>query len=212
MKIALFGATGMIGERIAKEALARGHQVTAIVRDPARLAVADNHLRVVGGDVSDAGSVAAAVVGHDVVVSAVGPSAGNGDPQMLLTAAHALVEGLGRAGVKRLLVVGGAGSLDIAPGVRLVDTPNFPAAWKPLALAHADALDVYRAADLDWTFFSPAALIAPGERTGEYRTGTDQLLADAEGNSFISAEDYAVALLAEIEQPQFIRRRFTAAY
>jgi len=212
MKIALFGATGMIGERIAKEALARGHQVTAIVRDPARLAVADNNLRVVGGDVLDAGSVAAAVVGHDAVISAVGPSAGDGDPQMLVQAAHALVEGLGRAGVKRLVVVGGAGSLDVAPGVRLVDTPNFPAAWKPLALAHADALDVYHAADLDWTFFSPAALVEPGERTGEYRTGTDQLLADADGNSFISAEDYAVALLAEIEQPQFIRRRFTVAY
>ncbi len=210
MKIALFGATGMIGERIAEEALARGHQVTAIVRDPARLKLANDNLRVVGGDVLDADSVAATVVGHDAVISAIGPRAG--DPQMLIQAAHALIAGLGRAGVNRLLVVGGAGSLEVAPGVRLVDTPQFPVDRKPLSLAAGDALDVYRASDLDWTYFSPAALIQPGERTGHYRTGTDQLLTDAEGNSVISAEDYAVALLAELEQPQFIRRRFTVAY
>jgi hypothetical protein len=212
MNIALFGATDTIGKRIAKEALARGHQVTAIVRDPARLRLADNSLRVVGGDVLDAGSVAATVVGHDAVISSIGPRADESDPQMLVQAAHALIAGLGRAGVKRLVVVGGAGSLEVAPGVRLVDTPNFPAPWKPLALAHTDALEVYHTSDLDWTFFSPAALIQPGERTGHYRTGTDQLVTDAEGNSSISAEDYAVALLDEIEQPQFIRRRFTVAY
>jgi len=172
MKIALFGAIGTIGERIATQTLAHGHQVTAIVRAPARLALADTNLRVVGGDVLDTVSIAATVVGHDAVIGAIGPSVGDGDPQMLVQAAHALVEGLGRAGVKRLIVVAGAGSLEVAPGVRLVDTPNFPAAWKPLALAHADA----------------------------------------QGNSSISAEDYAMVLLAEIEQPQFIRRRFTVAY
>ncbi len=211
MKIALFGTTGTLGERIAEEALARGHQLTAIVRDPARLTLENLNLRMVGGDVLDAGSVAATVVGHDAVISSIGPSKGD-DPQMLVQAAHALIEELGRAGVKRLVVVGGAGSLEVTPGVRLVDMPDFPADWKPLALVAADALDVYRASDLDWTYFSPAALIQPGERTGRYRIGMDQLVTDAQGNSFISAEDYAVALLDEIEQPQFMRRRFTAAY
>ncbi|HLZ57791.1 MAG TPA: NAD(P)H-binding protein, partial [Ktedonosporobacter sp.] len=110
------------------------------------------------------------------------------------------------------IVVGGAGSLEVAPGLHLVDTPDFPAAWKPTALAHRDALEVYRKANLDWTYVSPAALIAPGERTGTYRTGTDKLLTDEKGESRISAEDYAIAILDEVEHPHFIRRRFTVAY
>ncbi len=213
MKIAVFGASGTIGSRIVQEALARGHTVTAIVRNPERLNQTHERLTAVRGNVGDPESVATEVAGHDAVVSAVGP-AGDQDYRILVDGAHALIAGLGRAGVERLVVVNGAGSLEVAPGLQLLDTPEFSAAWRPFALRHRAALDVYRAstADLDWTVFSPADRIEPGERTGRYRTGTDQLVADEHGESRISAEDYAVALLDELESPHFIRRRFTAAY
>jgi putative NADH-flavin reductase len=218
-KIALFGATGTIGQRILNEALSRGHQVTAIVRDPSRAPEKRPNLEVKVGDVLKAESVAAAIAGNDVVVSSYGP--GKGDPQQVVTAAHALIAGVAEAGKKtgqpiRLIVVGGAASLEVAPGVQLLDTPEFPAAWKPVASAARDALAVYRAegtkAGIDWTYFSPAGMIQPGTRTGKYRTGTDQLVRDAKGESHLSAEDYAVALLDEIETPRFHRQRFTAAY
>lgn len=209
MKIALIGATGTIGQRILKEALDRGHEVTAIVRDASRLGE-HNNLRTSVGSASDADSIAAAVAGNDVVISAIGPA--HGSEQTLVDTARTLVNGVSRSGVRRLLVVGGAGSLEVAPGVQLVDTPQFPEAWKPIALAHRDAMNVYLASDLDWTYFSPAALIEPGTRTGAYRTGTTTLVADAEGNSRISAEDYAVAMIDEAESGKHIRSRLTAAY
>jgi len=210
MNIALFGATGTIGRRIAQEALSRGHHVTAIARKPGGFDLKHANLKVVAGDATDADTVARLVTGHDAAVSAISP---RGDaPEKLTTVAHALVEGVKRGGGKRLVVVGGAGGLEVALGVRVVDTPNFPAFLKPIALAHIAAYDVYRNADIDWTFFAPPALIQPGERTGRYRTGTDLLIVDAKGNSTISAEDYAVALIDELEKPQFPRRRFTAAY
>ncbi len=213
MKIALFGASGTIGRRIAQEALARGHTVTAIVREPARMDLTHERLNVAQGDVRDADSVARLVAGYDVVVSAVGPARGSGEPpQMLVEAARALVAGLPRAGVRRLVVVNGAGSLEVSPGVQLLDTPSFPPAWRPGALAHRDALEVYRTADLDWTALSPANSIAPGQHTGRYRTGGDQLVANEQGESRISAEDYAVALIDEVETPRPLRQRFTAAY
>ncbi len=211
MNIALFGASGVLGQRILQEALERGHEVTAIVRDPARLTVKHPHLHVIAGNILDPERVAAAVTGHDVVISAFGPGI-EGPVQTLVDAAHSLIAGLHRAGVKRLLIVGGAGSLEVAPGVQIVDTPQFPAEWKPVALAHRDALQVYRGADLDWTYLSPAAWIAPGERTGHFRIGTNQLLTDERGESRISAEDFAMALLDEVEQPRFVRQRFTVAY
>lgn len=212
MKIALFGAGGTIGSRIAREAVSRGHQVTAVARKPEQLTPPASGIQVVQGDVLDPASVAAAVAGSDLVISAIGPGLPDGDPQLVVTAAHSLIDGVKRAGVRRLLVVGGAGSLEVGRGMLLVDTPGFPPGWKPIALAHSEALDVYRTADLDWTYVSPAALIEPGERTGHYRTGTDQLLTDEKGHSRISAEDYAVAMLDEAEHPQFVRRRMTAAY
>ena len=216
MKIVLFGAGGMIGSRVAAEALGRGHQVTAVARNPEKLAGADPRLTVVQGDVLIAESVAEVVRGADAVVSAVGPGFAPGaDPQMLVASSHSLIEGLKRAGVKRVIIVGGAGSLEVAPGVQLVDTPEFPEPWKPGALAARDALKVWRgdaAAELEWTYFSPAALIEPGERTGAYRTGTEQLVADDAGNSRISAEDYAAALVDELERRNHVRGRFTAAY
>jgi uncharacterized protein len=210
LNIALFGATGMIGSRIAAEAARRGHRVSALVRDPSRVAAGPN---VVASkvDVLDAGSVAAAVRGHDVVASAYAPP--HDRVADVLVASRALVDGVRAAGLKRLVVVGGAGSLDIAPGKQLADSESFPAAWKGIALAHRDAYDYYRTvADLDWTFFAPAAMIAPGERTGQFRTGTTTLIADAKGESRISAEDYAVAFVDELEQGRFVRQIATAAY
>jgi len=212
MNLALFGATGMIGQRILQEALQRGHTVTAVVRDPARLAEMHPNLHVVTGDILDPQSVASAVAGQDAVISAYGP--GHGDAATLPAVAHSLIAGLTAAGVVRLIVVGGAGSLEVAPGVTLVETPEFPAAWKGLALAHGEMLKVFQAEGgaLEWTYFSPAAFIQPGERTGTFRLGGDQLVTDANGESKISAEDYAIALIDELEKPAHVRQRFTAAY
>jgi uncharacterized protein len=210
MKIALFGR-GMIGSRIAREALARGHQVTLVARTPGKSGLHHEHLREVSGDAGDAASVAAAVKGHDAVVSAVG--FGTGDQTGLLQSTEALLQGVRQSGVKRLLVVGGAGSLEVKPGLQLVDTPSFPEAYKAPALAHREVLARYRKETaLDWTYLSPAALITPGERTGKFRLGGDELVVDAKGESRISAEDYAVALVDELERPQHSRKRFTLAY
>ena len=211
LRIALFGATGMIGSRIAAEAARRGHQVTALARNPARVPTDVANLHAAKADLLDAASVGAAVRGHDVVASAYAPP--HGDVATLAKATHALVEGTRAAGLKRLVAVGGAGSLEVAPGKQLVDTDGFPDAYKAVALAHRDAFNYYRSvADLDWTFFAPAALIAPGERTGKFRTGANTLLVDAEGNSRISAEDYAIAFVDELEQGRFIRQIATVAY
>jgi putative NADH-flavin reductase len=211
MKIVLFGGTGWIGSSILKEALARGHEVTVVTRDPAKLPSQHNLTRI-QGDLFDGYSVEAAARGKDAIVSAFGPGVGGGDPQSLVTAAKALIEGATKAGVKRLVVINGAGSLEVAPGVKLIDTPQFPEDWKPLGRAHAAALEVYRACHLDWTAISPAGMIQPGERTGSYRTGTEQLLVDAQGNSTISTDDFAIAVLDELEHPNNIGRRMTAAY
>jgi uncharacterized protein len=160
-------------------------------------------------------SVTAVVRGADAVVNALSPRPGStGKAPSLVAVARTLISALPKAGVKRLLVVGGAGTLQGPDGVQLVDAPGFPAAYKPEALAQRDALAVYRTegGNLDWTYLSPAAEIGPGKRTGKYRTGEDRLLVDAKGKSFISFEDYAVAVLDELEKPRFVRKRFTVAY
>jgi uncharacterized protein len=206
MRIALFGATGMIGSRVLAEAQGRGHRVTAVVRDAARAPEdADGHAVA---DVTDAPQVAAAVAGHDAVISAVG---GGG---VVVAAAPALLDGLARAGVTRLLVVGGAGSLLNAEGVRLIDRPEFPEAWRPAASAQVTALACYRASGgpVAWSYLSPADVIEPGERTGAYVLGEDHAVFDAAGESRISAEDYAVALVDELEEPVHAGRRFTVGY
>ena len=216
MRIALFGAGGQIARRIAREALDRGHQVTAIVRDPATFRKYDDRLEVVQGDATDAASVARAAKGADAIVNAISPRPSpSGRPaSSLVDGARAVIAGAKRAGIERLLAVGGASSLEVAPGVRLYDTPEFPEAYKAEAREGIDSLDVYRneSGDLDWTFISPAAEIGPGERTGKYRTGGDQLLADKDGKSFISYEDYAAALVDELERGRNLRRRMTVAY
>lgn len=211
MKIALFGATGPIGKQIAQEALSRGHEVTAIVRDPARVPFKDQHLTVKQGDVGNITRATEQVKDHDAIVSAIGPGR-EGYQQIVLDAAHSLIDITARAKMPRLVVVGGAGSLEVAPGVRLMDAPDFPEGWKGIAKIHCDALDIYRkASNVNWTYISPAALIEPGKRTGKYRTGTDQLLTNEKGDSYISIEDFAVALVDELEKPKFQRQRFTVA-
>jgi uncharacterized protein len=214
MKVVVFGASGAIGRAVTAELLARGHTVTAATRSGAP--VEGLVVQTVTGDAGDPGSVARLAAGQDAVASATGPRRGNGeDPEdSLLGAARGLVGGLRQARVRRLVVVGGAGSLEIAPGQRLVDSPDFPPAAKPTALAHARTLDeVYRGIeDLDWTYVSPAGAIGPGERTGEFRVGGDQLLVDESGQSRISIPDFAIAVADELEHGKAFRRRITVAY
>jgi putative NADH-flavin reductase len=212
MKVAVFGAGGAIGRAITAELLARGYMVRAVTRSGAP--IEGLVVPVATGDAADPVSVARLAAGQDAVVSAVGPRRDAEDEQdSLVGAARGLIDGLRKGGVRRLVVVGGAGSLQVAPGMRLVDAPDFPAAAKPVALAHAAALDVYRdVEDLDWTYVCPAAVIEPGERTGAFRIGGDDLLSDAAGESRISIPDFAIAVADVLERGEAIRRRITVAY
>jgi uncharacterized protein len=212
--IVLIGATGMIGQRVLHEALSRGHKVTAVVRDTSRTGEQRENLDYRTGDIFKPDSIAAAAVGHDVVVSTYGPGQ-PGDPDLVVKAARSLIEALTRVEPMRLIAVSGAGSLEVKPGLPLVDAPDFPAEWKAMALAHREALDVLRKAGFagfDCTAVSPSALIEQGTRTGHYRTATDQLIVDEMGKSYISAEDFAVAVVDEIENPRFRGQRFTVGY
>lgn len=216
MKIALIGATGFVGRAVLAELLQRGHQVTALLRDPAKLEARPG-LNTVAADAYDANAVATAVHGHDAVVSAFNPGWNEtGLYDKFLRGATAIVQGVEDSGIKRLLVVGGAGSLFVAPGVQLVDTEDFPKHVPPNivpgARAARDHLTALRGnAVLDWTFLSPPALLAPGERTGGYRTGGEQLLMAGQGPAGISVADLAVAIADEVEQPRHQRARFTVA-
>ena len=210
MRLAIFGASGKIGSRIMKEALERGHHVTAIVRHPEKITIQNENLSVMKGNVLNVGEVASLATGHDAVISAYGPDS---RPQELVDAAKSLLEGVKQSGVRRLIIVGGAGSLEASPGKQLMDTPQFPTAWRPVAIAHRDAMNVFRMErELQWTFLSPAAFIEAGEKLGFYRIGEDRLITDSSGKSIISMEDFAVALVDEVEHPKHIRRRFTVAY
>jgi uncharacterized protein len=211
MKIVLFGSTGMIGSRVLKELLARGHKVTVAARNPARVP-SEPDVKVVKGDVLNAESVASVVKGADAVISAYGPGTTGDFQKLMVESTHALITGLEKERVQRFIMVGGAGSLLVAPGVDLIDSGHLPAEYMDIAVAHRDALKILRKSDLDWTSFSPAGFIQPGERTGKFRLGMDSLLTDAKGNSSISAEDYAIALVDELEHPKHIRQRFTIAY
>lgn len=211
MHIALIGATGNIGRHIAQEALRRGHAVTALVRRAQPLPPELDGASIVIASLDDRAALAAAVRGHNVLASAYGPGAEAADT--IPGVAQTLIEVARDAGVQRLLAVGGAGSLEVAPGVQLVDTPNFPDAYKPYALAHRAALQRFQAAaDLDWTFYAPAAEIGPGAKRGGVRTQATALLSDAHGHSAISYADYASAFVDEIERPQYLRQVATAAY
>jgi putative NADH-flavin reductase len=201
MRIAVYGASGMIGSRVVAEAVRRGHQVTGLTRSDSDVPGGVRSQRADAGEPATAKEIAQ---GNDVVVSAIGPSRTGGDHQEFLGALRNLVE---TAGDARLVVVGGAGSL-LVDGRRLVDGPDFNPLYKAEALTQSAALDYFRSlgASVDWTYVSPPPVVQPGERTGRYRLG-----ADSPAGSSISAEDFAAALLDEIENPQHPHRRFTAA-
>lgn len=212
MNIALIGASGFIGSALLHEALKRGHRVTGLVSRPEKLALASG-LSSIKTDVIDTGALTAQLADQDAVISAFSGHGQDAVQTYYERGIRSIIAASMAADVPRLLVVGGAGSLEVAPGVQLLDTPEFPAEYRQSAEGARTALALLRdASDLDWTLLSPSALIAPGERTGRFRLGGDQLLVDGEGQSRISVEDYAVAMLDELERPAHRRQRFTVGY
>ncbi|WPV02538.1 NAD(P)-dependent oxidoreductase [Mucilaginibacter sp. cycad4] len=213
MKIALIGATGFVGKAVLNEALQRGYEVTAIARNP-KTDIENSKLTLKTADVYNVDELTEALKGHDAVVNSF--NAGWANPNLyndFIKGSEAIQQATKQAGVKRLLVVGGAGSLYIAPGVQLVDSPQFPAEWKTGATAARDYLNIIKKEEgLDWTFLSPAIHLHPGTRTGVYRTGTDEPVFNDKHEHEISVEDLAVAILDELENNQFVKRRFTVGY
>jgi putative NADH-flavin reductase len=203
MKIAVIGATGNAGSRIVTELLSRGHQILGIARHPETMKARPG-LTLTQGDVKDEAGLGKLLAGQEAAIHSV---------RFLDTDAKSAIGAAKNAGVKRLLVVGGAGSLEVAPGSALVDTPSFPTAYKAEASGGRDFLNVLKTErELDWTYLSPSVFFSPGERTGKFRLGKDQVLTGADGQSKISMEDYAIALADEIENPQHHRERFTVGY
>jgi putative NADH-flavin reductase len=212
MRIAVFGANGIIGSVIVAEALERGHEVTAAVRAPEKVVQHHPRLQVVQAQINDVDSVERAVRRHDAVVDSVG-GLGHENTRISIECMKPLTDGMRRAGVQRLLVVGTAGTLELEPGAMRKDQPDFPEQLKGEAAAQAEVLEFLKALpadDLEWTYFSPPALIEPGDRTGKVTLGLDALPYNSQGKSYISNEDFALAALDELESPKHIRRRFTA--
>jgi putative NADH-flavin reductase len=217
MKVALIGATGFVGTQVLTELTNRGHEVTAIVRDPSKVTLQSSLLTIKEGDVFNTDDLAILLKDNDIVVSAY--SSGWTNPNIyadFIKGSESIQEAVKKSGVKRYLTVGGAGSLEIAPGVRLLDTPDFPEEYKAGSSAAAEYLNtIKKETELDWTFLSPAIEMHPGTsgiRKGTYRTALDNPVFDENGRSIISAEDLAVAIVDETEQPKFIKQRFTVAY
>ena len=213
MKVALLGATGFVGSALLKETLDRGHMVTAIVRHPEKLEKREG-LTAKAGDVYDTTSLATLIQGNDAIISAFNPGWKNPnlyDDQVRGTAS--IIAAIKEVGIRRVLWVGGAGGLEVKPGVRVVDSPDLPSWVRPGSLATIDALDQLRKEpELEWSYLSPSAELKPGQHTGRFRLGNDQLLVDATGKSEISVQDYAVAMIDELERPAHVRRRFTVGY
>lgn len=216
MKIALIGATGFVGSFLLTEALNRGHKVTALVRYTEKL---PQHANLTGKicDLLDEDLLGQIISDHDAVISAYNSfQSGISNSiayELQLRGIKSILNAVKKAGVKRLLIVGGAGSLKIAPGLDLVDSAEFPKEWKEMALAMREALSILKSEhDVDWTFLSPSAHLQPGDRTGKFRLGRDQLLVNINGESKISTQDYAMAMLNELENPQHTGQRFTVGY
>lgn len=214
-KIVLIGASGFVGSALLNEALNRGIQVIAVVRDPEKVKISNSNLKIVKADVSSTDEIANIAKGSDAVISAYNPGWAN--PNIYdetLKTYPAILDGVKKAGVKRLLIVGGAGTLFVAPGVRVVDSGAIPAeimgGVKSLGEFYLNTL--MNEKDIDWVFFSPAGTLEPGERTGNYRLGKDDLIVDDKGESRISVQDYAKAMIDELEQPQHHNERFTIGY
>ena len=213
MKLVIIGANGKIGSRITEEALNRGHSITGIVRNPDS-GIKNEEVKWVKTDALDTNALASVLKEHDAVISAFGIDWHKPETFHLFSdIAQSVINAAKKAAVKRFINVGGAGSLEVTPGVQLVDTPSFPEAWKLGADEQRRSLEVFRKEkNLEWTFFSPAIVIEPGPRTGKFRLGKDNPVFDQKGNSTISYDDYAVALIDELEKPQFIKQRFTIGY
>ncbi len=213
MKLALIGASGFVGAAVLQEALDRGHQVTGIVRNPKKL---PQHpaLNAVAGDAYNAEALAAHFKGHDAVIHAFNPGWGTADiRERFIQGSQAIIAASKQADVQRLLVVGGAGSLYVAPGLQLIDTPDFPAEYKEGAEGARQALNLLKTETaLAWSFISPPALLQPGARSGQFRIGGDQLLMNGDAPAQISVADLAVAIIDELERPHHLRQRFTVGY
>ncbi|HZQ54881.1 MAG TPA: NAD(P)-dependent oxidoreductase [Bryobacteraceae bacterium] len=213
MKIALLGATGFVGSALLNEALDRGHTVTAIVRHPEKLKKRER-LIAKAGDVYDTAVLGTLIRGNEALISAFNP--GWKDPNLYedqVRGTASIIGAVKKTGIKRVLWVGGAGGLEIKPGVRVIDSPDLPDWVRPGSLATINALEQLRKEpELDWSFLAPSAQLQPGTRTGKFRLGKDQLLVDANGQSRISVQDYAVAMIDELEHPAHIRQRFTVGY
>jgi uncharacterized protein len=209
MNVALYGSTGKAGSRILKELISRGHRVTAISRNPAKLQGITG-ISTKTDDLSDVSKTAEVIRGADAVISAYGPPQDNTEEIVEIT--QRLVDAVKRAGSPRLVVVGGAGGLNVAPGVTLIDSGYLPDAYKPIAKSHVRALNVLQSSDIDWTYLAPAAYFEPGERTGKFRLGKDELIANEKQESRISMEDYAIALVNELEKPDHRKQRFSVGY
>lgn len=213
MKVALLGATGFVGSALLKEALDRGHMVTAIVRRPEKLEKRQG-LTAKAGDVYNSGPLATLIQGNDAIISAFNP--GWKDPNLYadqVRGTASIIAAIKNAGMKRVLWAGGAGGLEVKPGVRVIDNPDMPTWVKPGSLATINALEqLQNEPELEWSYLSPSAELKPGQRTGKFRLGSDQLLVDAAGKSQISVQDYAVAMIDELEHPAHVHQRFTVGY
>lgn len=213
MKVVLIGATGFVGSALLTEALGRGHMVTAIARNPDKLPPR-GQLTVRTGDVYDAASLVPSLMGHDALISAFNP--GWTDPHLYddqIKGTSSIIVALKKARIKRVLWVGGAGGLKTRDGARVVDNPDFPPAIRPGSLATINAFEQLKnETELDWSYLAPSASMKSGQRTGHFRLGGDQLLVDTDGQSHISVQDFAVAMIDELEHPAHIRRRFTVGY
>ncbi|HZY61726.1 MAG TPA: NAD(P)-dependent oxidoreductase [Edaphobacter sp.] len=209
MNIVLYGATGHAGSRILDELLRRGHKVTAITRNPAKITPQKN-LTVREGNTDSVAEIVKDINGADAVVSAYGPP--QDDTDQLIAVTQNFIDAVRQAQIPRFIYVGGAASLEVAPGVTLYESGHLPTEWRAIARSHSDALSLIKRSDINWTCLSPAAFFEPGKRTGKFRLSKDRLVADAQGNSRISMEDYAIALADELERPQHERQRFTVGY
>jgi putative NADH-flavin reductase len=207
MNVVLYGATGNSGQRILQELISRGHHVTAVARDTSKL---PSNVTSVQDDLSNVDKTASIISGADVVVSAYGPPPG--DTDALLGVTERQIQAVRKAGNPRLIVVGGAGLLEVAPGVSLIASGHLPADYLPIAISHQKALALLKNSDVNWTYFSPAAYFIPGQRTGKFRLGTTNLVTDEKGDSRISFEDYAIALVDEIEKPAHERGQLSIGY
>jgi putative NADH-flavin reductase len=207
MNVVLYGATGRAGSRILTELQSRGHSVTAVARNIAKLPAT---VKAKQDDLSNVDTIATIIAGTDAVISAYAPPQDNTDA--LISVTERQIAAVKKAGTMRLIVVGGAGSLEVAPGVSLLASGHLPAEWISIATSAAKSLKLLQASDINWTYLSPAAFFEPGTRTGKFRLGVNNLVSDAKGESRISMEDYAIALVDELEKPAHERARFSIGY